>query len=123
MPRYLFRHFSSDQGTWTEADIELFVAKLREPARARAGSALYRGFIMRELPRILRGAHRRTRLTTPTRVLIGADDPVIRPEILGGYEDYTDDMTVEIVDGASHFVADERPDVVRECALELFTRP
>jgi pimeloyl-ACP methyl ester carboxylesterase len=123
LPRYLFRHFSSDQGSWSETDIELFVAKLREPARARAGSALYRSFIMRELPRVLRGAYRRTRLTTPTRVLIGADDPVIRPEILGGYEDYTDDMTVEIVDDASHFIADERPDVVLKRALELFTRP
>jgi pimeloyl-ACP methyl ester carboxylesterase len=42
LPGYLFRRFTSDQSAWSEADIELFVAKLREPARARAGSPLYR---------------------------------------------------------------------------------
>jgi pimeloyl-ACP methyl ester carboxylesterase len=123
LPHYLFRRFTSDQSAWSEADIELFLAKLREPARARAGSALYRNFIVRELPRILRGAYRSTPLTTPTQVPIGADDPVLRPELLGGHETYADDLTMEFIGGASHFIADERPDLVVDRALEFFARP
>jgi len=56
-------------------------------------------------------------------VLVGADDPNIRPEFLHGYEDYVDDLELDFVDGASHFVANERPDVVLERALEFFAKP
>jgi pimeloyl-ACP methyl ester carboxylesterase len=120
LPRYLMRGNASNQDAFTEEDMEPFLATLRDPAHARAGSALYRGFIMREAGRIMRGAYRNTRLSTPTRLLFGADDPVTRPHFVGGYEDYTDDLTVEFVDGASHFVAEERPDVVVKRALEFF---
>jgi len=78
---------------------------------------------MREFLRILGGAYRSTRLTTPTQVLIGADDPVLRTDLLGGHEEYTDDLTMEFIGGASHFIADERPDVVVDRALEFFARP
>ena len=69
------------------------------------------------------GAYRNTRLTTPTRLLAGAQDPVVRPRFLGGCEDYANDLALEIVDGASHFIADERPAAVVEHALELFAPP
>jgi pimeloyl-ACP methyl ester carboxylesterase len=119
LPRYLFRHFSSDPLPWSETDVELFLAPLRDPAVARAGTALYRGFIQPEALRIFGGSYRATRLTTPTRLLIGADDPVVRAEFLGGYEQHVDDLTIEVVDGASHWVVDERADLVTARALEL----
>jgi len=121
--RYLLLNFTANRDAWSEEDIELFVAQLREPARARAGSALYRSFIIPEAVHILTGAYRSTRLRTPTRVLYGAEDPGIRPELLGGYEDHADDLELEFVDGAAHFVADDRPDVVVERALELYAQP
>ena len=100
LPRYLFRHFTSDPSAWAEEDIELFIAKLRDPARARAGSALYRNFIMREPARMFAGLYRGTRLAVPTRVLIGADDPVVRQEFLSRHEAYADDLMVHLVSGA-----------------------
>ena len=120
LPRHLFRGYLSNQDALTDQDIELFLAPLRNPARARAAGALYRGLIMREAGRILRGAYHGTRLSTPTRLLIGADDPVVRPEFLGGHESHADDLAVGVVDGASHFIADERPDAVLDHALKLF---
>lgn len=120
--RYLLRGFTYDQSAWTEDNFEIFVAQLREPARARAASALYRGFIMREALRIMAGRYRDTRLRTATRVLYGGEDPAIRAEFLGGHEDHADDLAVELVDGASHFVADERPHVVVERALQFFAQ-
>ena len=120
LPRYLFGHFVSDPSVWSDDDLEVFLAPLRDPAVARAGAALYRGFIQPEAARIFTGSYRGTRLTTPTRVLIGADDPVVRAQFLGGFEPYSDDLTLEVVDRASHWIVDERPDVVVGRALELF---
>ncbi|WP_412538342.1 alpha/beta fold hydrolase [Longispora sp. K20-0274] len=127
LPRHLLQAYSVAPDAFSEADIEQFLAPLREPARARAGSALYRDCVMKEARRIMSGAYRGTRLTTRTRILYGAQDPVARPEqaqrFLGGYEEHADDLTQEFVEGAAHFVADERPDVVVERALALFAQP
>jgi pimeloyl-ACP methyl ester carboxylesterase len=122
MVRYMLYSFTVDPDALREKDVELFVAPFRQPARARAGSALYRGFIMPEAVRIMAGRYRHLRLSTPTRVLVGADDPNMRPELLHGYQDFVDDLELELVVGASHFVADDRPDVVVERALELFAK-
>ena len=72
--------------------------------------------------RVLAGRYRGLRLRTPTRVLFGSEDPNMRAELLGGYEEYADDLALERVDGASHFIADEKPDVVLRDALEFFGR-
>jgi pimeloyl-ACP methyl ester carboxylesterase len=56
-------------------------------------------------------------------MLIGADDPVVRPELLGGHEEHTDDLALEFIAGASHWIVDERPDVVVDRVLEFLTRP
>ncbi|WP_442972117.1 alpha/beta fold hydrolase, partial [Rhodococcus sp. T7] len=117
---HLLRGFTTGRNTWSERDVELFAGRLREPARAHAASALYRCFIMRQAARIMTGAYRHTRLATPTRVLVGAEDPIVRPEFLGGFEGHTDDFGVQFVDGASHFLVDERPDVVLERSLAFF---
>ena len=120
--RRIIRGFSSPRTTWTDDDLDAYVARLREPERARAASSLYRGLILPEIARIARGVYRNQKLTTPTVVLCGADDPVMRPEFLGGYEDNADDLTIEVVPDASHFIPDEQPDAVAARALELIGR-
>jgi len=120
--RRVIRGFSSPRTTWTDDDLDAYVARMREPARARAASSLYRGLILPEIARIARGVYRDQKLTTPTVVLCGADDPVMRPEFLGGYEDNADDLTIEVVPDASHFIPDEQPAAVAKHALELIAR-
>lgn len=121
IPRYMLRRFTADPRSMTEADEGVFLQALREPARARAASALYRNFILPEAGRTLRGAYRRgPRLRTPTRVLIGAEDAVMRADLVHGHEPFVDDLEIELVDGASHFVADDRPDVVVDRARAFF---
>lgn len=121
LPRHLLRSPTAP-AAWSDEDVELFVAPLRDPARARAGSALYRNVILGEVGRISRGAYRDAHLSTPTVVLYGADDQAGLPlELLGGYEDHADDLRQELVAGAAHFVADERPDAIVEHARALFT--
>jgi pimeloyl-ACP methyl ester carboxylesterase len=122
MARYLLEHYTSDRNVWTARDIELFVAPFREPARARAAGALYRNFIVPLSPRVIAGRYRNMRLRTPTLILLGSEDPNMSAEILDGHQDYADDMTIEEVEGASHFIADEKPDVVIDRALDFFGR-
>ncbi|WP_205750473.1 alpha/beta fold hydrolase [Deinococcus fonticola] len=115
-----FTAHTARPGQWTEAELEPFLAPLRQPARARAAGALYRGFILREVAFILGGWYRKKHLTTPTVALHGAHDATLPATFLGGYQKYTPNMTLRLVDGAAHYLADERPDVVTAEAMKLF---
>jgi pimeloyl-ACP methyl ester carboxylesterase len=113
LPRYLLR----DNATTLSDDvIEIFTDQLGDPARARAASALYRNFIQPEGMRFVRGKYRDQRLTTPTRLLIGAEDLVVRAESF----ESRDGLEVVEIDAASHFLVDDRPDEVVRHALEFF---
>ena len=108
------------QEAFTDDDLEVFARVLQEPARARASSRLYRSFVLTEALPVLLGRYRRTRLTVPTRLVVGADDPVCRPQLLRGWEDVADDMTVRVLPGVGHFVPEEAPEVVEQVVRELF---
>jgi pimeloyl-ACP methyl ester carboxylesterase len=105
---------------FTRAELEAFAAPLSEPARARATVALYRAFLLRELPALLRGRYADVRLRVPTLLLFGTADWAISRRMLGGFEDHADDMRLELVPGTGHFIVDERPELVAERALEFF---
>lgn len=127
LPRWLMTSDTSDPSVWTPKDIDLFVSRLGDPARARAGSALYRSFVLAEANRSVAGAYRGTRLRTPTLSLYGSvlyehADATGRPEILGGYERYADDLTMEHVPDAGYYIPEEQPDRVVARALEFFGR-
>ena len=117
--RHLFSHFTHPTA-FSPEDLELFLAPLRDPDRARAGSSLYRRLILPEFVRILSGAYRDTRLRTPTLSLVGTEDPAVRPELISSADDHTDDLRMVFVDGASHYLVDDQPDVVVEQARTFF---
>ncbi|HUS23457.1 MAG TPA: alpha/beta hydrolase [Candidatus Binatia bacterium] len=104
----------------TDEEVETFAAVLRVPERARASTALYRTFLLRELPALQRGRYRKARLETPALLLFGRRDAAIPVSMLGGHEDNAADLRVELVDDAGHFVAEESPEIVARRALEFF---
>ncbi|APE38060.1 epoxide hydrolase [Nocardia mangyaensis] len=81
----------------------------RERGRAVAGSKVYRTFVSREVPAILRGRYEGQRLTVPTRVLFGLDDPAIVRAMLDDFARHADDLVITDVPECSHFIVDERP--------------
>ncbi|MBX0301072.1 alpha/beta hydrolase [Cryobacterium sp. 1639] len=127
LPRWLMTSDTSDPAVFSPDDLDAFVSRLKDPARAAAGSELYRSFILAEAKRSSAGAYRGTRLTTPTLSLYGTvlygntNQSVTQPEILGGYEDYADDLTQEHVPGTGYYIAEERPDVVVRRTLEFLS--
>ncbi|HVY77041.1 MAG TPA: alpha/beta hydrolase [Solirubrobacterales bacterium] len=105
---------------WSEEELACFADSFRPRDHALASSHVYRSFLLRELPRLKKGHYRSQRSSVPTRILTGEADPVIRMDVLGGYEPYADDMSVEEIPGCGHFIAEEKPEVVVERARALF---
>jgi pimeloyl-ACP methyl ester carboxylesterase len=107
---------------WTDDDAEILLGQFREPERAWASVQIYRSFLLREIGPLVRGRYRALRLETPTLWLHGMLDVVIRPEMLSGYEPYADELQVEHVPDAGHFIAEQRQELVLERALDFFGR-
>jgi pimeloyl-ACP methyl ester carboxylesterase len=105
---------------FSDEELEAFEAPLRQRARSPSSAGYYRSFLAHDLPQAARGHWRDYRLTTPTLMLYGTDDPVVRPVMLDGYEPYADDMRIEFVEGAGHFIVDARPELVAQRAREFF---
>jgi pimeloyl-ACP methyl ester carboxylesterase len=97
-----------------ETDARAFLDVL-DPA---ISSAFYRTFVLRE-SRTLAGAADGRCLELPVRVLFGRDDAAQDPRQLRGLREHAPDSGIELVD-ASHWIVDERPDLVADRALALF---
>jgi pimeloyl-ACP methyl ester carboxylesterase len=100
-------------------EVDAFVNRLGGE-RARATQLLYRTFLLRETGPVLLGRYRASDLSVPTLVLFGDRDQVIPVRTVRAALAQTDAAELELVPGASHFVVDERPELVAERALEFF---
>jgi pimeloyl-ACP methyl ester carboxylesterase len=76
--------------------------------------------LQRAFADLLQRAFADLRLEAPTRLLFGADDFYIPLALLEDLEANGDDLTLEIVRGCSHWLPEERPDLVADRALALF---
>lgn len=106
-------------GRFTEFELDLYEEALRRPASLHATTQLYRTFLLRELRPFVQGHYRSQRLRTPTRLIIGARDPIGKG-VDRSFERYADDMDLERVPGAGHFLPEETPELVLERALAFF---
>jgi pimeloyl-ACP methyl ester carboxylesterase len=66
------------------------------------------------------GRYSSQRLRTPTLVLFGADDGVVRPYYLRGLDKHADDARVELLPGVGHFTAEESPEALVTRMLDFF---
>jgi pimeloyl-ACP methyl ester carboxylesterase len=115
----LFRLWSAGD-VWSEEERRIFTERLQIPERARASALYYRTFLLRELPGLAFGRYRSQRLRTPTLVLFGTEDGVLRAHHLRGFEGHVDDGRIELVPGVGHFIAEEAPETVVARALKFF---
>lgn len=106
-------------GVFSEDDLDIYVERLALPDHARATQHVYRTFLTRELPAVMRGRYAGQRLRVPGQMLYGTGDTVVRPSMLEGLADHADDFVVEHADGAGHFIAEELPALVADRALAL----
>lgn len=95
----------------------VYSERFRDPVCARAATDTYRTFLTREIPQSARNPETR-RATVPIRALFGVGDAAVHPSWVAAETANADDYTLETVD-ASHFVVDERPDLVRAKLIAL----
>jgi pimeloyl-ACP methyl ester carboxylesterase len=118
MPRTILR-FGAARGTFTPEEIAIYTDRFREPARARGMSKLYR-YYHRVFVKTVRGEFRSDRLTVPTLLLFGKRDRGIDYRLIEqDVGDRADDLRVELVPDAGHFIVDERPELVSERAEDF----
>jgi pimeloyl-ACP methyl ester carboxylesterase len=91
-----------------------------QEARAAATVQLYRTFLLREVPTLNRYLDQR--LVVPTWLLIGDGDPIGSPATLDGWQNHAEDLTIDGISGAGHFLPEEAPDEVAATARALFKR-
>lgn len=103
--------------TWSDQELDAFVAQWREPDRAAACVSIYRTFLTRELKELASGAFRDARIEIPTLLFAGAGDPVIRPENLAGYERNAPRMRLETIADRGHWLPEEAPEQILEVLL------
>jgi pimeloyl-ACP methyl ester carboxylesterase len=110
--RRMIRAGSGPEMQWTDEELDVYADRLRDPARAAASSACYRSFLTRELPATVRGAYRPEDLSVPTLLAIGGASALTR--ILGPRS--SQNLRVETIPGAGHFLPEEKPERVLELA-------
>jgi pimeloyl-ACP methyl ester carboxylesterase len=69
---------------------------------------------------LLRRAFAGQRLNAPIRLLFGADDFYIPLAVLEEVEAHGDDLTLDVIRGCSHWMPEERPDLIAHRARALF---
>jgi pimeloyl-ACP methyl ester carboxylesterase len=121
-PRFVpwFLRLGGQAALFADEDAALYADQFRDPARAAASSRLYRYYLQTARVVLLQRAFAGQRLEAPTRLLFGTDDFYIPPAILEGVEAHGDDLALEVIRGCSHWMPEERPDLIADRALALF---
>ena len=94
--------------------LDLYAGAFTRGPHARAASALYRTFLLRELPALTAGKYGNRRLGVAGVHATSDGDPVVGAERLEGLTEHAPDMTTHVIPGAGHWTPDERPDEVTE---------
>jgi pimeloyl-ACP methyl ester carboxylesterase len=106
-----------EEGMFDAEEIRTYVDVMHQDVPARASEGYYRTFLLRDAPGMgSRVAGRR--LAVPTRLLCGRREP-LGTELAEGLERHGDDARVELVDGAGHWLPEERPDAVAETIRKM----
>lgn len=108
----------ADPSTVPAEDLRWFGDRFRDPVCARAATDTYRTFWLRELPASTSHPEQR-RSKVPTRALFGLRDTAIHVSLASESTANADDYRLEQVPDCGHFIADERPALVRARLIEL----
>lgn len=107
---FLMRAGPAGPSIWTPGEPEHYADRVRDRARARGTSRITRALPVEVLQWRRRYQHRR--LTVPTRMLVGKRDRLISPQMVRGLSQHADDLTVEVLHDAGHWLPNECPDVI-----------
>ena len=106
-------HWSHEPGLFEE-DMEAWVENFMKPGNLQGGFDWYISTNESRIELIRNGPPELPKIETPTRVLWGTSDSVLRVEWADGLGDYFADYDFTPAPRAGHFVHYERPDLANE---------
>jgi pimeloyl-ACP methyl ester carboxylesterase len=118
---YVIKAALTDRKAMTREEIRWFGDRFRDPVCARAATNTYRTFWLKEIPANARKPELR-RSTVPTLCLFGTDDVAIHVSLASADTANAEDYQLERVPDCGHFIADERPGLVRDRLITLAAR-
>lgn len=95
-------------GVLTDDEIPLYKEAWGQPRAIECGLNWYRANFTDGLPNVDRELH----VDVPTLVMWGMDDTALLPQNMDGLDEYVADLTLEEVEGATHWIAHEVPERV-----------
>jgi pimeloyl-ACP methyl ester carboxylesterase len=105
--------------TWAPGEREHYAALMQEPARALANSKMYRALWT---PNGIKTMMHTEPLDLPILLVHGTRDFAIGPRIQrSGWQHHAPQMTLELIDGASHWLLNEHPKLIATRAREFFS--
>lgn len=107
MVRALLKARDHSAGSLSDDDVALFCDQIAPEVSV----AMYRTFLTRELPPIVRGRYGRSVLEVPTTVMLGERDPITRDTPAGPVR-HQPQMSIEVVPKVAHWVPEQRPDAI-----------
>jgi pimeloyl-ACP methyl ester carboxylesterase len=110
---------SDPSATWAPGEREHYAALNQHPARARAQTSMYRALWT---PAGLRTMMHSEPLDLPILLIHGTRDFAIGPRIQRtGWQQHAPRMQLELIQGASHWLLNQHPDLIAAKAREFFT--
>lgn len=115
--RFFIRRGSHRSARWTNDELDVYARVLRDPRRARAGSAYYRTFLGGEVAQpALRRNYGPDDLEVPGLLLMGRNSALQR----AFNPKPSRNLDVELIPRAGHFLPEEAPEDVLERVEEFF---
>lgn len=118
--RHFLSHWAYDSRVFEE-DIDRWVDNFMQSDNLQGGFNWYLGADEARMELISNGASELPEIETPTKILWGAEDPVIRVEWADRLDEYFSEYQFSSVDEAGHFVHYEEPDIANEAIITFFS--
>ncbi len=107
--RNFLSHWSHQQ-SWIDAELETWVDNFMQPGNLQGGFNWYRSIHAARMAMIEGRSPPPPPITTPTRVLWGAHDPVLKAAWVDRLPEFFADLQLDVQPQAGHFVHLEQPD-------------
>ena len=117
--RNFLSHWSHRQD-WIAPELETWVDNFMQPGNLQGGFNWYRSIHKARMATIEGRSTPPVPITTPTRVLWGAHDPVLKVSWTDRLGEFFSDLQLDVAPDAGHFVHLEAPDLAAEAIAAFF---
>jgi pimeloyl-ACP methyl ester carboxylesterase len=112
--RHFLRHWSHDTDVFTDEEIAEFVEAYSQPGALRGGFNCYRAAFRAP-------GQDNSPIATPTRILWGDSDPILRFEWSDNLGEFFSNYTLKKIEGCGHFMHREAPERINQEIIEFLS--